>query len=619
MKKITYIFLLTTLLILNISGCKNTANQSKTDTTAKRSTEAISKNTSAKSTSSTYGSYVEEDYEEQYDETKATKINLTASKATIEGTGASEKEGVLSITSGGTYILTGTYKGQLSINVAEEKVHLILNGVAITSEHSSAIFVEQAKKVITTLAKDTTNQLTDGINYQYDATDETEPDATFFSKDDLTINGSGTLEVAGNYNNGIRSKDNLVITNGIIHVTTKNNALKGKDSVSIAGGTYTLKTTDGDAIQANNSTDSEKGWVAIDGGTFTIDSGNDGIQAKTSLLISKATITIKTANGYADQSMDTSKSYKGLKAGGTIIIDEGTYTINTVDDAIHSNSSITINNGKFDLSSGDDGIHADTDLTINNGSVTVSQSYEGLEGSTVTINSGDISVLATDDGINAAGRSSEDQYKEGQFGVDSFKEENANGDMSKFIEINGGTIFVDAKGDGLDSNGDIRMTEGTVIINGPSDDGNGALDYDGTFTMDGGTFVASGSSGMAMSTSDVSSQAAIAIYFTTVQKAGTLINIKNADGKSILSYKAIKDFTQVTISSPALKVGETVTLSTGGADSGPEKNGLYKQGTYTNGIQTGQVTLNSLQTAIDETGATVESSQMGGPGGQRPS
>lgn len=179
---------------------------------------------------------------------------------------------------------------------------------------------------------------------------------------------------------------------------------------------------------------------------------------------------------------------------------------------------MTINDGTLNLSSGDDGIHADTELIINKGTIAVLHSYEGLEGATVTINNGDISVLSTDDGVNAAGGNSETETENGQFGADTFSEPNAGGDSSKYIEINGGTIYVDAAGDGLDSNGDIRMTAGTVVVNGPTDDGNGALDYDGTFTMDGGTFVASGSSGMAMSSSDGSSQAALSLYFTTTQK-----------------------------------------------------------------------------------------------------
>lgn len=618
MKKRTFGFILFIALTLALASCSKTTNLSSSTSSTQSATKTVAVKNAQKSDTNTYGLYEAEDYEDSYDEESATKITFKNTKATIDGTGATDEDGTLSITSGGTYILTGNYEGQVLINASDETVHLILNNVTIQNTSSSAIYVEQAQKVITTLAAQSKNSLSDGTNYSYEATDQTEPDAAFFSKDDLTINGEGSLEVIGNYNNGIRSKDNLVITDGQVKVTAKNNALKGKDSVSIAGGTFTLTTKEGDAIQANNSTDTEKGWVAIDGGTFKIQAGNDGIQAETNLSISTANMDITTAKGYSDQPIDTTQSYKGLKAGGNLVIDKGTYTVNTADDALHANATVTINDGTLNLSSGDDGMHADTELIINKGTIAVLHSYEGLEGATVTINNGDISVLSTDDGVNAAGGNSETETENGQFGADTFSEPNAGGDSSKYIEINGGTIYVDAAGDGLDSNGDIRMTAGTVVVNGPTDDGNGALDYDGTFTMDGGTFVASGSSGMAMSSSDGSSQAALSLYFTTTQKAGTLLHLKNTDGETILTYKAAKDFTHVTISSPNLVVGETITVTSGGEDSGTEKNGLYTGGTYTDGTDLGQIDLTSLQTSVDETGAVVDSSQMGGPGGQSP-
>lgn len=614
MKKRAFSLVVATTLMLMLASCSKSTNTSS----SKTATETVAVKAAEKSAENTYGSYEETDYDASYDEETATKVTLSGANATIDGSGATAKTGTLSITRGGTYILTGNYEGQVLINAGEETVHLVLDNVTIQDTSSAAIYVQQAEKVITTLADQSTNTLSDGTDYSYASADETEPDAAFFSKDDLTINGSGSLEVTGNYSNGIRSKDSLVITDGQVNVTAKNNALKGKDSVSIAGGTFTLTTTEGDAIQANNSTDSTKGWVAIDGGTFKIKAGNDGIQAETNLSVATAKMTITTAEGYSDQSIDTTQSYKGLKAGGNIVIDNGTYTINAADDALHANGAVTINDGTLNLSSGDDGVHADTDLLINQGTITVAHSYEGLEGGTITVNGGEISVLSTDDGINAAGGSSEATAEEGQFGADTFAEPTSGGDSSQFIEINGGTIYVEAAGDGLDSNGDIRMTAGTVVVNGPTDDGNGALDYDGTFTMDGGTFVASGSSGMAMSTSEGSTQAAISLYFTTTQKAGTLLNLKNAAGETILTYKASKEFTHITISSPNLVVGETLTLSTGGEDSGSEKNGLFTGGSYAKGTEVGQLAVNSLQLSVDETGAAVANDQMAGPEGQSP-
>ncbi|MBO0441296.1 carbohydrate-binding domain-containing protein [Candidatus Enterococcus ikei] len=623
MKKVKLGLSALTIVLILFTGC--TKETTENTATTNKSTETIVATQTAKKTTETkYGTYDEEDFDESYDEKTATKIELNDSSSKIEGSGASEKDNVISITTGGTYILSGSYNGQIKVSAANETVHLILNNTSITNTSSSAIYVEQAKKVITTLAEGSKNSLTDGAEYVFGSADETEPDAVFFSKDDLTINGTGTLDVTGKYSNGIRSKDDLVITNGIINVTTKNNGIKGKDSVSIADGTFNLNTTAGDGIQANNSTDPDKGWIAIDGGTFTIQSGNDGIQAETNLSIAKAKIKLQTADGYKDQTLDTTASYKGLKASGNIVIDDGTFDLNTADDAIHSNAAVTINKGAFSIASGDDGIHADSDLLINNGTITVNNSYEGLEGATVTINDGDISVYATDDGINAAGGSSGESEHEGQFGADSFGEPGGGqpgggGDSTKFIEINGGTTYVNADGDGIDSNGDIRMAAGTLIVNGPTDDGNAALDYDGTFTISGGIFVASGSSGMAMSASDSSSQAALSLYFDETQKAETLINLKNASGKTILSVAPTKDFSHIAISSPDLKVGETITLSSGGNDSSTAKNGLYSDSNYSNGTELAKIAIDDVLTSVDQSGTQVDGSQMGGgPGGQPP-
>ncbi|MFK4565735.1 carbohydrate-binding domain-containing protein [Enterococcus sp. UD-01] len=598
-------------LVLLLFGCKQTDSATEMTTATNNSslTEITAVN-ETKQANTKYGSYDEEDFDDSYDEKNVTKITLNNSAIKIDGSGATLKENVLSITAGGTYILEGEFKGQVTINANDEAVHLVLNNVVITNESSSAIYVEQAKKVITTLVKGTKNTLTDGADYTFANAEETEPDAAFFSKDDLTINGNGTLTVTGNYNNGIRSKDDLVITNGTINVTAKNNALKGKDSVSIADGDFTLKTTEGDGIQANNATETDKGWIAIDGGTFTIEAGNDGVQAETNLSIATAKMTIKTAGGYDDQAIDATASYKGLKASGNILIDEGTYSLNTADDAVHSNAAITINNGTFTIDSGDDGMHANTDLLLNDGKISVNNSYEGLEGAAVTLKGGTIAVKASDDGINAAGGSDSDST-DGAFGPDAFGEPGGGGDSTKFIEITGGTIYVEADGDGIDSNGDIRMTDGTLVVNGPVDNGNGALDYDGSFTIDGGLFIASGSSGMAMSTSDSSSQASLSLYFDETQAAGTLINFKNAAGETIASIAPKKEFTHIAVSAPNLKVGDTVTIATGGQDNGSEQNGLYTGGSYTDGTELVKISIDSVLTSVDQTGAAVSGNQMG--------
>ncbi|MHC5217553.1 carbohydrate-binding domain-containing protein [Enterococcus sp. LJL128] len=620
MKKIaTKLSVLTGLLVL-FAGCqKNEIETSQTISQANtisseteqentQNSADITEMTNATISETKYGKYSEEDFDESYSEANATMIKMTGTQSTITGSGASESNQVITISAGGTYILSGEYTGQIKVSANQGTVKLVLNGVTITNDTSAAIYVEQAEKVITTLAEGTQNRLTDGSEYIYGTADETDPNAAFFSKDDLTINGSGTLTVSGNYNNGIQSKDDLVITNGTIKVTAKNNGIKGKDSVSIAGGTFIIETAEGDGIQADNATEAEKGWVGIDGGNFELNAANDGIQAETTLSIKTSTMSIQTGTG---ETFDEIASYKGLKASGTIVIDEGTYKLTTADDSIHSNADVIINNGSFELSSGDDGIHADTDLTINNGTIKVAESYEGLEGATVTINDGIIEVHATDDGINSAGGSEGDS---GAFGGDQFSggDPNSGGDSSYYLEINGGTIYVEAEGDGVDSNGDIRMNGGTLLVNGPVNGGNGALDYEGTFSMEGGTLLASGSSGMALGTSDSSSQAAVSIYFDTTQAADTLIHLQDSEGNQLATFQPTKEFSHLVVSTPQLSSGKELTIYSGGTSSGTSEFGLYQDGTYEGGTQIGTLTLSGQMTSVSQDGSAVSENQMGG-------
>ncbi|WP_430610221.1 carbohydrate-binding domain-containing protein [Enterococcus sp. DIV0876] len=617
MKKIIYPLLLSTLLLGACAQSDTTSTStSATAAAATSGSAATVTNVSTTLDDSTdyYGTYEDEDVDASYDEAAATQITLNdGDTEAVDGVTVDGQ--TVTITQEGTYVVSGSLSnGQLVVNVDKEaKVHLIFNGVTITNDSGAAVVVEQAEKVITTLASDTTNTLTDGSDYVL-ADGETEPDAVFYSKEDLSINGEGKLVVTGNYSNGIRSKDDLVLAGGTYEITAKNNAIKGKDSVSILAGQYTLTTEEGDGIQANNTEDTAKGYVAIDGGTFTIQSGRDGIQAETNLSSQNADITIQTADGAQSQSISTDESYKGLKAGGAMVISSGTYTIDSADDSLHANDTITISGGTLTANSGDDGIHADNELTINDGEISIEKSYEGLEASVINIAGGTTQVVSSDDGVNAGGGSDTDEST-GLFGQDSFGGQPGGGDVaddSKEVNITGGTLVIDAEGDGLDSNGNVTMSGGTAIVNGPTSGGNGALDYNGTFEITGGVLLAAGTADMAMNVSD-GTQQSVAIAFDQSQAADNLVTLLDSDGNTIVSYAPSKNYQHVVISTPDL-TDSSYTLVSGGSNDGESTFGYYAGGNVSEGTELGILPVTDTIVNLTQSGETASSNQMGGGG-----
>lgn len=279
-------------------------------------------------------------------------------------------------------------------------------------------------------------------------------------------------------------------------------------------------------------------------------------------------------------SSDTdSTSTKGIKSDGALYVNEGTFTINSADDSFHSNSDVTINDGTYTISSGDDGMHADSALLVNGGTITVTESYEGLEGLNITINDGKMDITASDDGMNAAGGNDQSGY--GGMGGDGFKgmqapnsapdaaqKSDSTSEDEMWMVINGGYVHVLAGGDGLDSNGDLTINGGEVYVDGPSDNGNSAIDYGekSSFYINGGTVVAVGSSGMAEDVSNDSKQQVAFVKLDSQADAGDVI-LKDADGNEIISYTAQKKYDCVIISTADLKAGQTYTLSASGSES----------------------------------------------------
>lgn len=513
------------------------------------------------------------------------------------------------ISAAGEYTVSGTLNdGQIIVNTEKtEKVTLILNGVNITCNTSSPIYVMSCDSVTVTLAENTVNKLTDGTQYTYDVSGENEPNAALFSKDDLKINGNGALIVNANYNNGITSKNDLKIKSGTVTVIAKHDGIRGKDSVEISGGTVNVQSG-GDAIKSNNELEAEHGFIIIDGGTFNISSGEDAIQAQTNLTISNGAFLIKTASG-ADKGITFSQaSAKALKATNSIVVSGGSFSINSADDAIHSNGDVTISGGKIEVTSGDDGFHADNSLTISGGESNILKSYEGLESTNITIQGGITRVTASDDGINGAGGNDGSSSAGGRPGGWG-----GGGGNAKIV-ISGGYLYINAGGDGLDSNGTFTISGGTVLVDGPTNGGNGPLDYDGSFTISGGFLIAAGSSGMAQNASADSTQCCALIF--TSGNANTIINLYDANRNSVVTYKPAKNYECVLISTPNLKQGESYTVSTGGSCTGDETDGLYTSGTYTGGIDVH--TFTQSQTVIS-VGGSAHGGMMPPGGGGKPS
>ena len=376
-------------------------------------------------------------------------------------------DGDLTITEAGVYVLSGDYAGMIVIDSGEEdKVQLVLENASITNDSGPAIFVRSADKVFITAAAGTVNTISDGSDYTLTDGDTT-LDAAVFSKDDLTINGAGKLTISGNYKHAVVSRDDLVITAKDLSINAENVGLNGKDAVKLSGAAVSI-TAGSDGIRSDNGTDADKGFVSVVDSTVTIASGKDGIQAETVFTAENADINIASGGGSGAGSSNAAESYKGIKAGVSIAVSGGVYKIDALDDAIHTNGSVLISDGEFTLQSRDDGIHADEKAEITGGTLNIT-AREGIEATYVLISGGDITIQASDDGINAARKSSA---------------------YTPTVEIAGGTVTITMGAgdtDGIDANGNILISGGTVSITGSS-----PFDYEGSASFTGGTVYVNG-------------------------------------------------------------------------------------------------------------------------------
>lgn len=534
----------------------------------------------------------------------------------------------VTITQAGTYQIAGTLgDGALIVESAENaKITLVLGGVSIKNSTGAAIQISTADDVTIELAEGTTNVLQSGEEVDIAAATESKEASggALQSKADLKIKGKGSLTVLGYLNNGIHCTKDLKIKNGNISVTALGHGIKGKNSVTVSGGTVTV-TSGKDGITSDETENEEKGFVTIEDGEIIITSVGDGVSAETTLTVTGDVISIISGGGSANAqqktdnmrdwwdfdnsaSDDNSASCKGLKAGKALVISGGSITIDAQDDALHTDGDMTISGGECILSTGDDGAHAALSLTVLDGKITVLTSYEGLEANQITLADGELDITASDDGINANGGS--DGFSGGfggGFGGRRSDMNSQSGDMTPpdnsnmqtppdgnapsgnpptmpgqdaadstttddttdkqpVLLITGGKITVNADGDGLDSNGDLRVEGGDITINGPSNGGNGALDIGtengGAGVIAGGTLIALGTSSMTENFGSTSTQCAFLVTMNSFG-AGETITITDSQGNVLYTGVTVKSANSVVFSSPDLVVGETYTVTIG--------------------------------------------------------
>lgn len=423
-----------------------------------------------------------------YTTANATLITLTDSAATAKGkyTGYEIDGTDVSITAAGTYVFSGDCdNGSITVKKGVTGVTIVLNGLTLTNDDSAAITLNKTAEASLIAAAGTTNTVADT-----EGSSDENAAIKVKSGAALAIGGTGTLTVDGNAKNGIKGAADAVITVAEVKlsINAADDGLSCDDELNITGGTLSI-TAGGDAVKASPDTgDTENpdttslGNVTISGGTLTLNATEDGIQADGDLTISGGTFHVKTNGGHTTALTDDSASCKGFKAGKTLTVTGGTLTVDSADDALHASTDVTISGGTLTLATGDDGVHADNDLVIgakgasstSTPRINITASYEGLEGTTVTVYSGDIDVAASDDGVNAASSTlgeRSDKYA---------------------INIAGGDLYIDAGSDGLDSNNDINITGGKVEVYGADAMMDAAIDYDGTFTLSGGTLFGAG-------------------------------------------------------------------------------------------------------------------------------
>ena len=563
----------TLLAALALTGCSTTSNALASGTTAADSsvgTTATTSSATATDTAASSSSFstnvksgekldVDTHYSEQdlsWDTSSETAIDLSNPTATD---GVTVEDGTFTITKAGTYKLSGEYQGQIKVETADsDAVRLVLDNANITNSSGAALNVVNADEVILYSASGTTNTISDGADYT--ATGEDDPDAVVYSKADLTIAGEGTLKVNGNHEDGIHTSDGLVIASGTLEVNAANTGIKGKDYVDILGGTINV-TAQQDGIKSTNDTDEGQGWTRLSNGTVTVNAGDDGFKASRVVEISGGSLTVEQSDEgieaqyinvsggdvnvtSADDGMNAS-----LKTSDSESTDSSANTSDTADQQQNNQQQGSIPGGQ---QSGTSGTAQQQNNTQNQGNQNMGQP-PAMPG-------GNAQDGTSQNGTTGTGQQGMGQPPQGGMpggGGGTFEVVDA------AINVSGGHVTVNAEGDGIDSNGVTTLSGGTLIVNGPSQGGNAALDTNGDLLLNGATVLSGSTADMFEAPSTNSTSGYLKLTNSSGFEQGSTVQVADSSGKVVANYKVTKSNVQlVLVSSSSIVKGQSYTVYT---------------------------------------------------------
>ena len=553
----------TLLAALALTGCSTTSNALASGTTVADSsvgTTATTSSATATNTAASSSSFstnvksgekldVDTHYSERdlsWDTSSETAIDLSNPTATD---GVTVEDGTLTITKAGTYKLSGEYQGQIKVETADsDAVRLVLDNANITNSSGAALNVVNADEVILYSASGTTNTISDGADYT--ATGEDDPDAVVYSKADLTIAGEGTLKVNGNHEDGIHTSDGLVIASGTLEVNAANTGIKGKDYVDILGGTINV-TAQQDGIKSTNDTDEGQGWTRLSNGTVTVNAGDDGFKASRVVEISGGSLTVE-------------QSDEGIEAQ-YINVSGGDVNVTSADDGMNA-SLKTSNSESTDSSENTSDTANQQQNNQQQGSLpggqqngASNQQQQGT-GQPPTV-SGTSQDGKSQNGTTGTGQQGMGQPPQGGMpgggGGGTFEVVDA------AINVSGGHVTVNAEGDGIDSNGVTTLSGGTLIVNGPSQGGNAALDTNGDLLLNGATVLSGSTADMFEAPSTNSTSGYLKLTNSSGFEQGSTVQVADSSGKVVANYKVTKSNVQlVLVSSSSIVKGQSYTAYT---------------------------------------------------------